>query len=73
MTTGVVAQGCPVHEGFDPLSPQYLDDPFAVMAALPLEELTARFPRLRLVEGQQLTFHLNISLRGPQTLMVRRG
>ena len=38
MTTGVVAQGCPVHEGFDPLSPQYLDDPFAVMAALPLEE-----------------------------------
>jgi cytochrome P450 len=42
-------------------------------ARLALEELTARFPRLRLVEGQQLTFHPNISFRGPQTLMVRRG
>jgi hypothetical protein len=84
--------GCPVHEGFEPLSSQYLDDPFAIMAALPLEEapvffapsigyhvvtrhaddrrylreleeLTARLPRLRLVEGQPLTFHPNISFR----------
>jgi hypothetical protein len=44
MTTGVVAQGYPVHEGFDPLSSQYLDDPFAVMAALPLEEAPVFFP-----------------------------
>jgi hypothetical protein len=42
-TTGGVAEGCPVHEGFDPLSPQYLADPFAVMAALPLEEAPVFF------------------------------
>src|SRR4051794_24245493 len=29
---------CPVHEGFDPLSEEFLADPYAVMAALPLEE-----------------------------------
>jgi cytochrome P450 len=34
---------CPVHEGFDPLSRQYLADPFAVMAALPLEEAPVFF------------------------------
>jgi hypothetical protein len=38
MTTGAVAQGCPGHQGFDPLSLQYLADPFAVMAVLPLDE-----------------------------------
>jgi cytochrome P450 len=37
-TTGTVGQGCPVHEDFDPLSPEYLADPFAVLAALPLRE-----------------------------------
>ena len=26
---------CPVHAGFDPLSPAFLDDPFAVLATLP--------------------------------------
>lgn len=41
-------------------------------ARLALEELTARFPRLRLVDGQQLSFHPNISFRGPQALWVRR-
>jgi hypothetical protein len=30
-----------------------------------------RFPRLRLVEGQQLSFHANISFRGPEALWVR--
>jgi cytochrome P450 len=40
-------------------------------ARLALEELTARFPRLRLVEGQALSFHPNISFRGPQALWVR--
>jgi cytochrome P450 len=38
MTTDPVAQGCPVHESFDPLSPEYLADPYAVLASLPLEE-----------------------------------
>ena len=30
--------GCPVHADFDPLSPRYLQDPFAVMRELPAEE-----------------------------------
>jgi cytochrome P450 len=38
MTTEAVAKGCPVHERFDPLSPEFLADPYAVMAALPLDE-----------------------------------
>jgi cytochrome P450 len=42
-------------------------------ARLALEELAIRFPRLRLVEGQTLTFHPNISFRGPQSLRVRPG
>ena len=29
---------CPVEPGFDPLSPEFLADPFAVMASLPLAE-----------------------------------
>ena len=40
-------------------------------AQLALEALTHRFPRLRLVEGQALKFHPNISFRGPQALWVR--
>jgi cytochrome P450 len=32
MTTTVHAPGCPVDESFDPLSPEFLADPFAVMA-----------------------------------------
>ena len=38
MTTTNIAIGCPVAEEFDPLSPAYLADPYAVMAALPLAE-----------------------------------
>ena len=38
MTTDAAAKGCPVHESFDPLSPEYLADPYAVLASLPLEE-----------------------------------
>ncbi len=34
-------------------------------------ELVRRYPHLRLVPGQTLTFHPNISFRGPQTLRVR--
>jgi cytochrome P450 len=36
-----------------------------------LEALIQRFPTLRLVSGQQLAFHPNISFRGPQTLWVQ--
>lgn len=39
-------------------------------ARLALEALTSRFPTLRLVTNQTLTFHPNISFRGPQTLWV---
>lgn len=34
-------------------------------------ELARRYPGLRLVPGQQLTFHPNISFRGPQALRVQ--
>ena len=40
-------------------------------AQLALEELARRFPRLRLVDGQELRFHPNISFRGPLSLWVR--
>jgi cytochrome P450 len=40
-------------------------------AQLALDALTHRFPRLRLVEGQALAFHPNISFRGPQALWVQ--
>jgi len=40
-------------------------------AELALEGLAQRFPRLRLVEGQEFSFHPNISFRGPQALWVR--
>jgi hypothetical protein len=33
-----VAPRCPVHSEFDPLSPHYLQDPFAVMSELPARE-----------------------------------
>jgi cytochrome P450 len=41
-------------------------------AVIALEALTVRFPDLRLVSGQHLTFHPNISFRGPQALWVER-
>lgn len=40
-------------------------------AEIALEALTRRFPHLRLVAGQHLSFHANISFRGPQALWVR--
>jgi cytochrome P450 len=40
-------------------------------AQLALAEITRRFPRLRLVEGQELAFHPNISFRGPLALWVQ--
>jgi cytochrome P450 len=37
-------------------------------ARLALEALAKRFPNLQLIPGEELTFHPNISFRGPQTL-----
>jgi cytochrome P450 len=39
-------------------------------AQLALEGLSRRFPRLRLVPGQEIPFHPNISFRGPLSLWV---
>ena len=41
--------------------------------SIAVETLMARFPRLRLVPGQEFSFHSNISFRGPQTLWVTSG
>src|SRR6266478_4021024 len=38
MTTTATVPACPVDESFDPLSPEFLADPYAVMAALPQHE-----------------------------------
>ena len=40
-------------------------------AELAVAELARRFPRLALVDGQKLTFHPNISFRGPLEMWVR--
>jgi cytochrome P450 len=40
-------------------------------AQLAIAELARRYPRLRLAPDQELTFHPNISFRGPQSLIVR--
>ena len=42
-------------------------------AELAVAELARRWPRLALVEGQELSFHPNISFRGPQALWVVAG
>jgi cytochrome P450 len=42
-------------------------------AELAVAELARRWPELALVEGQELTFHPNISFRGPQALWVSAG
>jgi hypothetical protein len=36
-------------------------------------KLARRYPRMRLAEGQQFTFHPNISFRGPQAPRVQTG
>jgi cytochrome P450 len=40
-------------------------------ARVVLEELTSRFPALRLVPGQTVRFSPNISFRGPLSLMAQ--
>jgi cytochrome P450 len=51
----------------------HLPEGAKVLLWLAVEELIHRFPHLRLVDGQTLTFHPNISFRGPQALWVRSG
>src|SRR5580693_8175623 len=38
MTQAPAVRGCPVDESFDPLSPGFLADPYAALAALPRDE-----------------------------------
>jgi hypothetical protein len=40
-----VAPRCPVQADFDPLSPRYLDDPFAVLHELPAGEAPVFYAR----------------------------
>jgi cytochrome P450 len=40
-------------------------------AQIAIGELASRYPDLRLADDQTLTFHPNISFRGPQALLVR--
>jgi cytochrome P450 len=42
-------------------------------AQIAIAQLTRRYPRLQLAPDQQLSFHPNISFRGPQSLTVRTG
>ena len=42
-------------------------------AQIAIAHLTRRYPYLRLAPDQQLTFHPNISFRGPQPMKVRTG
>jgi cytochrome P450 len=42
-------------------------------AQIAIAELTRLYPALRLAPGQHLTFHPNISFRGPQSLLVQAG
>jgi cytochrome P450 len=44
-----------------------------VEARIAIEAIAERYPRLSLADGQQLTFHPNISFRGPQALRVHRA
>src|SRR3954451_1484191 len=49
---------CPVHAGFDPLSDEFLADPYAVMAALPLDETPVFYaPSL---DGYVVTRHADV-------------
>jgi cytochrome P450 len=43
MSATPMERGCPVVEWFDPLSPEYLADPYAVLAALPVPEAPVFF------------------------------
>jgi hypothetical protein len=42
-------------------------------AQVVLQEVTARLPRARLVEGQEIVFPRNTTFRGPTSLQVEWG
>ena len=69
----MTASRCPVHEGFDPLAPEFLADPYAVLASLPPEEAPLFYAPS--IGYYVLTRYADIELvfRGPQVLRVRTG
>jgi len=61
----VAATGCPVHADFDPLSAEFLADPFAALTDVPVFYAPS-------IEYYVLTFHPSISFREPLELWVQR-
>lgn len=51
--TAELAPGCRVDAAFDPLSPAYLEDPYAILAALPLAEAPIGSTVRRLLEAPE--------------------
>src|SRR3954464_10581612 len=49
---------CPVHAGFDPLADDFLADPYAIMAALPLAETPVFYAPA--IDGYVVTRHADI-------------
>src|SRR3954451_22078644 len=49
---------CPVHAGFDPLSADFLADPYTIMAALPLAETPVFYAPA--IDGYVVTRHADI-------------
>jgi cytochrome P450 len=49
---------CPVHERFDPLAEDFLADPYAVMAALPLDETPVFYAPA--IDGYVVTRHADV-------------
>ena len=65
------AIGCPVHEGLDPLSPEFLAGPYAVLAGLPVTEAPLFYAPS--IGYYVLTRYADIEMvfRGPQALRVQ--
>jgi hypothetical protein len=65
---------CPARHGAATTGARWWRQSFRRLEArLALEELALRYPPLRLAGDQELTFHPNVSFRGPQVLRVRTG
>src|SRR3954447_15571480 len=58
---------CPVHAGFDPLADDFLADPYAIMAALPLTETPVFYAPA--IDGYVVTRHADIDavFHAPET------
>src|SRR3954468_16536459 len=63
---------CPVHADFDPLSDDFLADPYAVMAALPLEDTPVFYAPS--VDGYVVTRYADVDavFRDPETYSASR-